>query len=57
MKFQMSKVFRFWVDVEFERIKIHASGRTRIELVAQILAKFEGVGDAMRCVNSKGKIA
>jgi hypothetical protein len=57
MKFGMSKVLGFWVDVEYQRIKNHASGRPRIELIAQILGKFEEAGDAMRYVDSKGEIA
>jgi hypothetical protein len=57
MKFRMSRVLRFWVDVEFERIKNHASRRTRTELIAQILRDFEEAGDAMRYVNPNGEIA
>jgi hypothetical protein len=57
MKIRMTKVLRFWVDVEYERIKNHAIGRPRTELMAQILGKFEEAGDAMRYLNTKGKIA
>jgi hypothetical protein len=57
MKFRMSKVLGFWVDVEYERIKNHAIGRPRTELIAQILGKFEEAGDAMRYVNARGEIA
>jgi predicted transcriptional regulator len=57
MKFHMTKVLRFWVDVEYERIKNHASGRTRTELIAQILRKFEEAGEAMRYLNTNGQIA
>ena len=57
IKLCMTKVLRFWVDVEYQRIKIHASGRPRTELVAEILGKFEEAGDAMRFLNSDGKIA
>jgi hypothetical protein len=47
MKFHMTKVLRFWVDVEYERVKNHASGHSRTELVAQILRKFEEAGEAI----------
>jgi hypothetical protein len=57
MKIHMTRVLRFWVDVEYERIKNHASGRTRTDLVAQILRKFEEAGEAMRYLNTKGEIA
>jgi ABC-type transport system involved in cytochrome bd biosynthesis fused ATPase/permease subunit len=53
----MSNVLRFWVDVEYQRIKNHASEHTRTELIAQILRKFEEAGDAMRYFNTKGEIA
>jgi hypothetical protein len=57
MKLRMTKVLRVWVDVEYERIKNHASCRPRTELIPQILRKFEEAGDAMRYVNTKGEIA
>jgi hypothetical protein len=57
VKFRMTKVLRFWVEVEYERIKNHRPGCTRTELVAQILRKFEEAGVAMRFLNSDGDIA
>jgi hypothetical protein len=57
MKFRMTKVLRFWVDVEYQRTKNHSPGRSRTELIAQILREFEEAGDAMRYLNTKGEIA
>ena len=57
MKFRLSDNLRFWVDVEYHRIKNHCPGRPRTELIAQILRKFEESGDAMRYLNTKGAIA
>ena len=57
MKFRLSDNLRFWVDVEYQRIKKHRPGCTRAELIAQILGKFEEVGEAMRYLNAKGEIA
>jgi hypothetical protein len=57
MSIRMTKVLRFWVDVEYERIKNHASGRPKTELIAQILRKFEKAGDAMRFLNADGRVA
>jgi hypothetical protein len=56
MRFRMTKVLRFWVDCEYQRIKNHAIGRPRT-LLGQILRKFEEAGDAMRYLNKKGEIA
>jgi hypothetical protein len=57
MKLTMTKVLRFWVDVEFERIRNHGPGVPRTELIPRILRKFEEAGDAMRYLNTKGEIA
>jgi hypothetical protein len=57
MKFRMTKVLRFWVDVEYERIKNHQLGRRGTELIVQILLKFEEAGEAMRYLNTNGEIA
>jgi hypothetical protein len=57
MKLCMTKVLRFWVDVEYGRIKNHHPVRSRTELMAQILRKFEEAGDAMRYLNTRGEIA
>jgi hypothetical protein len=57
MKFRMTKNLRFWVDVEFDRIKNQEFSRTRAQLIPQILREFEEVGDAMRYLNTKGEIA
>jgi hypothetical protein len=57
MKVTMTKVLRFWVGVEYQRIKNDAIGRPKTELIAQILGKFEGAGDAMRFLNADGRIA
>jgi len=57
MKFRMTKILRFWLDVEHERIRNHRPSCPRTALIAQILGKFEEVGEAMRCLNNKGEIA
>jgi hypothetical protein len=57
MKFRMTKVLRFWVDVEYERTKNRRSGRPRTELTARILRKFEEAGEAMRYLTKTGEIA
>jgi hypothetical protein len=57
MKIHMTKVLRFWVDVEYERVRNHQPTCRRTELLAQILRKFEEAGEAMRHLNTKGEIA
>jgi hypothetical protein len=57
MKFRMSRILRFWVDVEYEAVKDQFDGLTKSELIAQILHEFEEAGDAMRCLNTRGEIA
>jgi hypothetical protein len=54
---RMSRILRFWVDVEYEDIENRGPSRSRTELIAQILRAFEEAGDAMRYLNSKGEIA
>jgi hypothetical protein len=57
MKFLMTKDLRFWVDCEYQHIKNETVGSTRAQLIAEILGKFEEAGDAMRYLDSKGRIA
>ena len=57
MNFRMSRILRFWVDVEYEAVKNQDSDRTKSELISRILREFEEAGDAMRCLNTKGEIA
>jgi hypothetical protein len=57
MKIRMTRVLRFWVHVEYERIKTHCPGRSRTELIPHILREFEEAGEAMRYLNTKGEIA
>jgi hypothetical protein len=57
MKLRTTKVLRFWVDVGYEQMKNHRPGGPRAPLIAQILQIFEGAGEAMRYLNTKGEIA
>jgi hypothetical protein len=57
MKFRMSRILRFWVDVEYEAVKNLDPNRRKSDLIAQILREFEEAGDAMRYVDTKGEIA
>ena len=57
MKLRMDKALQFWVDVALEHIKSDHADRTKRQLVAQILRKYEQRGDALRRLNKQGKIA
>ena len=56
MKLRMDKTLRFWIDVAAEHIKLGDTKLSKRQLVAQILREYERRGDAMRCLNSRGKI-
>ena len=57
MKLRMENTLRFWVDVAYDEIKADHIDLTKRQLVAQILRRYEERGDAMRCVDSHGKVA
>jgi hypothetical protein len=57
MKIRMDQTLRFWVDVAYDEIKSHHDNITKQHLLAQILRQYERRGDAMRYLNSHGKIA
>jgi hypothetical protein len=57
MKIQMDKTLRFWVDVAAEHIKSDNAELSKRQLVAQILREYERRGDAMRCLNRRGRVA
>jgi hypothetical protein len=57
MKLRMDETLRFWVDVAYDEIKSDHDNLTKRQLIAQILRTYEERGDAMRCVDSQGKIA
>ena len=56
MKHRMDNTLRFWVDAAYEHIKSTHPNFTKRQLVAQILRQYERRGDALRCLNKKGKI-
>jgi hypothetical protein len=56
MKFRMDKTLRFWVDVAAEHIKWNHVNLTKRQLVTQILREYEQRGDALRRLNTQGKI-
>jgi hypothetical protein len=57
MKHRMDKTLCFWVDVAVEHIKSDHEHPTKRQLVTQILRIYEQRGDAMRCLDSRGKLA
>jgi hypothetical protein len=56
MKICMTEVLGFWADVEYERTKNDVSGRTRTDLMAQILRKFEEAGEAVRYLARESRV-
>jgi hypothetical protein len=57
MKLRMDKTLRFWVEVAYDHIKPAHDNITKQHLLAQILRQYERRGDAMRYLDSHGKIA
>ena len=57
MKFRMDKELKFWVDVEYQAMKVRGYKVHRNELVTSILAQFEGCGDALRYRDANGATA
>jgi hypothetical protein len=57
MKLRMDKTLRFWIDVAYEHIKSDNANLSRGQLKARILLEYERRGDAMRCLNKRGRIA
>jgi hypothetical protein len=56
MKIRMDNTLQFWVDVAYEHIKREHPNLTKRQLLTGILREYERRGDAMRCLNTQGKI-
>ena len=57
MRLRMSKMLRFWVECEYDRRRDGRDDCAKSQLLCEILHEFEKVGDAMRYLNSKGRVA
>jgi hypothetical protein len=57
MKFRMDTILRFWVDCSYDDRRCEKTKGARADLIAEILRGYERAGDAMRCLNDRGKIA
>jgi hypothetical protein len=56
MDLRMDKTLRFWTAVAAEHIKSGNAKLSRRQLVAQVLLEYERRGDALRCLNKRGRI-
>jgi hypothetical protein len=56
MKIRINKTLKFWVHVAYEHLKRAHPNLTKRELVAQILREYERHGNALRCLNKRGRI-
>ena len=56
MKLRMDKTLQFWVDAACEHLKSSNSKLSRRQLVAQVLLEYERRGNAMRCLDRRGRI-
>jgi hypothetical protein len=57
MKLRIDKPLRFWIDVAYQAIRWDHLNLTKHQLVAHVLREYARRGDAMRYLNSKGKVA
>jgi hypothetical protein len=53
MPFRMSRILRFWVEVECDEQNLRKADDRDI---AAVLQEFEGRGDAMRSLNRRGQV-
>jgi hypothetical protein len=53
----MTRTLKFWVDCDYQSRKASEPGRQKSEVVAEILRKYEEVGDAIRYLDRNGRIA
>ena len=56
MKIRMDKTLKFWVHVAYEHLKLDHPNLTKRQLVAYTLREYQERGDAMRCLNKRGRI-
>jgi hypothetical protein len=56
MKIQMDKTLKFWVHVAYEHLKLDHPNLTKRQLVAYTLREYQKRGDALRCLDKRGRI-
>jgi hypothetical protein len=56
MKSRVSRILKFWIDVECSREAPRYPGLSKKKLIAMVVFEFEQAGDAMRYLRSDGKI-
>ena len=57
MKYHLDKALKFWVEIELERLNNSSFRANKKTLLRSILIEFEAAGHAMRCLDSKGRVA
>jgi hypothetical protein len=57
MKLLISGILRFWIECEYDENRDQNVGRTRAQLIANILREYEEAGEAMRYLNADGRVA
>jgi hypothetical protein len=56
MKSRVSKILKFWIEVEVSREAARYPSLSKKKLIAVVLQEFEQAGDAMRYLRADGKI-
>jgi hypothetical protein len=57
MKFRISKTLKFWIDVACDERKTRTPPKSKQSLIAEVLHEWEEVGEAMRYLDRRGRIA
>ena len=57
MKFYITSVLRFWVQVEYQSVLEENPNWPKQEVLSDVLGKYEAAGDAMRYLDRKGSVA
>jgi hypothetical protein len=56
MTLRMDKTLQLWVDAASEHIKRDHPNLTKRQLVSHVLRKYQQSGQAMRCLDRRGRI-
>jgi hypothetical protein len=57
MKLCMTRVLRFWVEVEHQNLREAKADELKLHLLTEIQRRYEAAGDAMRYLDREGRLA
>jgi hypothetical protein len=57
MRCLMTKTLRFWIEADYQSRREEALSCPKAQSLSEILRRYEEAGDAMRYLNSRGRVA